>query len=340
MGGQRTSRWMAAVALVGAAVVLPAGPRVGASVGAPAGGGDPLEIVDLGVLPGGVGSEAAAINDRGWVVGTSDVAGYDTVSHAFLWRDGRMTDLGSLDGPGGSSTANDVNDRGEIVGGTSVSPTEFHAFVWRDGRMTDLGTLGGTFSLATGINDRGDVVGLGETASGDFHAFRWRDGRLVDLGPGSAEAVDDRGLVVGFAGGPAVWRRDVAHPLALVDGADGGQALDINQRGDIAGYVTFPSGSAINQAVVWRRGVPRVLSGLEGVLSQALALNDRGQVIGGWETVDGFGGFLWDDGELTQLPSLIGPIGGGANDINNRGVIVGRSPDPTDTFLNRAVLWR
>src|SRR5579872_3026003 len=53
-------------------------------------------VIDLGTR-GGVFGSASGINDRGWVNGTSSLAG-DAIEHAFVWRDGRMTDLGTLGG--------------------------------------------------------------------------------------------------------------------------------------------------------------------------------------------------------------------------------------------------
>ena len=71
----------------------------------------------------------------------------------------RVVDLGTLGGPYSEATA--INDRGQVVGGSSIDPdvfSDWHAFRWDRGRMADLGTLGGGVSRATGINERGDAV--------------------------------------------------------------------------------------------------------------------------------------------------------------------------------------
>src|SRR5215469_15526134 len=81
-------------------------------------------LTDLGTL-GGTFSQAFGVNDKGWVVGFATTEG-DISLHAFLWRRGVMTDLGTLGGsdPLPSSAANAVNNRGEIVGISETSTVD------------------------------------------------------------------------------------------------------------------------------------------------------------------------------------------------------------------------
>jgi probable HAF family extracellular repeat protein len=290
---------------------------------------------------------ATGINNRGWIVGSSEFVNTTGYSHAVLWRNGRIFDLGSLAGPTGFSSGSAINSRGEIVGYSSTVEGEYHAFLWRGRRMIDLGTLGGTFAMATAINDRGEIVGYSSTVEGEYHAFLWRGRRMIDLGTaegwffGQASGINNRGLIVGDSGGPVVWRRGGPTLLPLIPGRIRGAATGVNDRGDIVGYQGFATGHAIQRATIWRHGVPTEL-GFEDGVSVARDINNKGQIVGWKESVPwvSWGAFLWQRGRVTDLPSLTG-VAGSAYAINDRGEIVGDSPIPDDSFgYTHAVRWR
>jgi probable HAF family extracellular repeat protein len=81
-------------------------------------------IRDLGTLAGDTTSQALGINQRREVVGTSCAA--DGSCRAFHWRNGVMTDLNILAGPGDADrliSANDIDDAGRITGQASGQDT-------------------------------------------------------------------------------------------------------------------------------------------------------------------------------------------------------------------------
>ena len=71
-------------------------------------------------------SYAWAINNAGQITGYSDTSNGET--HAFLWEDGTLTDLGT---PGGKySFAYAINDHGQVVGASYTASREEHACLW------------------------------------------------------------------------------------------------------------------------------------------------------------------------------------------------------------------
>ena len=131
-------------------------------------------MTDLGTL-GGDNGTVSWITDPGEVVGEADLphsppgcAGATCVHHAFAWRDGTMTDLGTL-GTDPCSRAKMANSEGQVVGITAAvcGGLSTHAFLWESGGpMVDLNTLilassGATLYDAENINQRGEIVALG-----------------------------------------------------------------------------------------------------------------------------------------------------------------------------------
>ena len=168
----------------------------------------------------------------------------------FLWRDGRMIDLGSLGGTMGFAQC--TNNRGEVIGISDLSgDLTFHAFLWRKGVMKDLGTLGGDNSEAIWINDAGDIAGSADLPGANLHdAVIWRHGRIQDLGTigddscSRGRGINSRGQVVGGSsdcrnflrafvweeGGPM---RDLNKLIAPGSGVQITNAFNINDRGEI-----------------------------------------------------------------------------------------------------------
>jgi len=113
---------------------------------------------------GGTYGLPLAINNRGDIVGLSNLAG-DLNRHATLWRNGRTVDLGTLPGDG-FSEATDITDTGLIVG-FSCGPIGCRAVRWDGRQITDLASALAPKEQwqlldAQAVNAQGQVVGSGQ----------------------------------------------------------------------------------------------------------------------------------------------------------------------------------
>lgn len=194
------------------------------------------------------------VNDSGHVVGDFDYT--STRNHAFLYKDGRMTDLGSLAGPSGASTARAINNVGQITGSSAIAGGGSHAFLYSNGVMTDLNPLGGP-STGFDINDKGEVVGESNVVGGLRHAFLYSNGVVTDLGNSlggsyaSARSINALAQIVGEASTPGnvnvrgfLHSNGVMHDLnLLVDESGTGWTITrgtgINDSGWISAIGTF-----------------------------------------------------------------------------------------------------
>ncbi|GAA4625165.1 hypothetical protein [Cellulomonas oligotrophica] len=199
------------------------------------------------------------LSERGELVGTSGAWGGEPA--AFRWRHGVMT---ALEGLGGRTDANDVNDRGQVVGAAWVGDTQ-HAVRWEaDGRLVRLAGLGdgSGSSLATAVDDRGRAAGYSylSAGSGDVRPVRWSaSGAVAEVGPqggalGVVADLSDRGRVIGWVAPPGqaqqAFAQDAGGPVRFVDPAAGEVTLmAVNDAGHAVGCLFTDDGE---RAVLWR----------------------------------------------------------------------------------------
>jgi probable HAF family extracellular repeat protein len=211
-------------------------------------------LTDLGTL-GGDNSSALWLNDAGEVVGYADLppgsqscSGQACVHHAFLWKLGVMTDLGTI-GTDPCSRAVSINSRGQVVGFTASicgGNGSGHGFLWQNGGPAiDLNTLvapgsGLTVNSATYINDRGEIAGTGVLASGDVHAFLLIPCAEDNQGCGNGTAAQPTEIGSDIANVTQRPPRAILQMQALSDGSAGRLNL-LNSRTRLGHYLLNPA---------------------------------------------------------------------------------------------------
>ena len=139
------------------------------------------------INPGNFGGAEGGTNflsNGGDAVGFGTLAG-EIVSHPFVWRNGKTTDLNTIGTLGGATnSAFNANDFGHVVGVDSTADNAFVlAVLWRNGQFTDLSTLSGDdCSEPFRINNADQIVGISFSCeTGASHAFVWERGEMIDL---------------------------------------------------------------------------------------------------------------------------------------------------------------
>lgn len=297
--------------------------------------GTRAQVVELGVLDGMTWSQGWHLNEPGHIVGIS--GNDDGIFHAFavstLGRQAfNMVDLGTFGGD--TSAAEEVNNSGLVVGYAQSADGNYHAFAWsqRLGVKVDLGTLpGDVHSGAWAVCDNGLIAGSSISADWSWRPVVWTPDRsgttwtIHELNTEGLEQVDNwmcwgvnnAGQIVGAGwdivedrSRPVIWNPvdggEVWTPIeleTLPEYRNGGPG-DINERGEVVGWVGLPDESFALPAL-WRPANPRV---------------------GPWK--------------LTLLPTLAKPAIGFSNvdEINDVGDMVGASVDNTGSTC--AVRWR
>jgi probable HAF family extracellular repeat protein len=282
-------------------------------------------ITDLGSLQGGpLSGTFTNPNERGEVSGMSNTStpdpngedfcffGSNLICLGFLWKNGVLTAMPTLGG--NNSLAYQLNDREQVVGVAETPATdptcpasylEAKPVIWQDGTLQELPTISGdTDGFGYGINDRGQIVGATGTCNqlvpfSSVHAVLWPNGPnggVIDLGNLGSTTLNI--------------------------------AFYINNQGQVVGQSGVPGGANFHAFLWTRASGMQDLGTLPGdVVSWANNINNKGQVVGTSFPVTGSRAFLWQDGVMTDLNTLIPPDSPlyllEAFGINDRGQIAG-----------------
>jgi probable HAF family extracellular repeat protein len=272
--------------------------------------------------------------------------------------DPRQMRVVRIDIPGSDrSFANAVNAGGQVAGYFTVGGYP-HAFLYSAGSATALPEpADANGSTAQAIDAHGWCVGEVYVA-GVGHAALWRAGKVYDLGPGSAIAINDKGVILGSRnnGAPTLWTNLVPQPVPGTSNQD--SVIALNNLGELVGvkstggaYIFANPGGTTgliapgNFQAVNNRGeavggyAKSVLRYSGGVVSyqragpgeaEGVAVNDVGMIVGNADS----GAFLMEpSGRWFNLTALYGfglgaaasPffLGAGASPINRSGWIAG-----------------
>jgi len=268
-----------------------------------------IEVLDLGpILYIGAPYQQLAINNQGQIAGVFQTK-FGGPLQPFIWQNGVVTDLPSL--PDATNMiVTGINEAGEVVGASfnSNSPV---AVQWQNGKIMQLlNEDGNANSMAFGINDSGQIVGgAGNGSFTSLHPVIWQNDEVSNIstvvGP-MAFGTNNTGQVVGGFFNFAVqnttnlaflWQNGVLTDLgaqyAMVS------ATAINDLGQIVGYGKDVASGKMHPILLQNGSVTDL-----GFRGYPTAINNRGQVIGVLDD-NGAGPFLWQNGQLTFLNSLL-----------------------------------
>ncbi len=251
--------------------------------------------------PWGMSGSAIGINDAGQIAWTS--VDINKASHATVWNNGVTSNLGTLGGA--QSDARGINTAGQIVGQAQDANGVWRAVVWNNGQPSELSVPAGTSSWqADAVNNAGQIVGIGVRQLDNYRLpVMWAQGVATNLdAPWTqsyqihAYGINDVGQVVGSTKAPndvdyyraVLWDQGVGALLDMPSGYEAAEAKDINNAGQIVGFMLAKGPSFDARAATWINGqaidlnslLPASVVDAGWVLLGANAINEAGQIVG------------------------------------------------------------
>lgn len=175
----------------------------------------------------------------------------------------------------------EVNRAGQVLGALIDEAGATEPVLWRDyGSPRELGVVGG---YARALNNRGHAAGI-EGVAGDGNGWLWTPERVTVLS----------------APGQRVW------------------VNDLNDHDQVVGDLEDPVSGVSSNAFLWQRGRFTEIVAPEGMVSHALKVNNRGEVLGYVVNADWSVNisFVWHAGTMTLLEA---PGGGRVQPVDING---------------------
>ncbi|WP_427551106.1 DUF3466 family protein [Methylomonas sp. MS20] len=219
-----------------------------------------------------------------------------------------ITNLGTLgsDNEKGSSWAYDINEKGQIVGNSSIGGITY-SFLYENGVMTNIAPQEKSYNTANAINNHGEIVGQKNinVTGANYEAYLYKNGQMIGLGTNKL---------------------------------DYSYATDINDNGQIVGVSGTGNGS-LTKGFLYQNGVMSDIGSLGGVYTNPESINNSGQVVGySQNSKRGTEAFLFENGKMTGIGSLVSNANDSrAKSINEDGSIAGSTQEyyysPRQGFL-------
>jgi probable HAF family extracellular repeat protein len=275
---------------------------------------------------GPANSAATDINSSGVVVGTRPYG--PTSTRGFLNRGKGLVDLGTLGGR--SSEAVAINDKGEVLGNWTTRGGEQRGFIYDSGKQRDIGAIRGRTTTFTDINNAGYATAIGASPNfpdGVRSYLREPNGKLRDIGNlpfgeptlTNALALNNRNQITGESGElifpdqplrAFTWTKGVMRDLGDFGWTPNG-GLAINDRGQITGHMSVPTGFRSRVAFIYSNGRLINIDGRPASVEQRSSggdgINNHGHVVG---SSDHLSGFVYRGKRMQSLNALIDPKAG------------------------------